>query len=110
MLAARPEGLEPLSVFPAGAATTQNKVSMVTFFPVPYVAYSNVSVAKEMDIGLTDQTCSLTLGSTGLNTAPLEVANTNVTNGALFLGGNQFKYARITRFYVKPFRQNISPL
>ena len=81
-------GLFLLSSLPTWAVTNQNKVSMVTFFPVPYVAYSNVSVAKEMDIGLTNQACSLTLGSAGASTAPLEVVNTNVTSGALFLGGN----------------------
>lgn len=70
------------------AATTQNKVSMVTFFPVPYVAYSNISVAKQMDIGLTNQTCSLSLGSTNATTNPLDVQNTNVTNGTLFLSGD----------------------
>ncbi len=74
----------------ASAAATKNTVSMVTYFPVPYVAYSNVSVAKQMDIGLTNQACNLTLGCSTLASAPLEVTTTNVQSGVLSLDSNGY--------------------
>ena len=58
--------LAPLSVFAANA----NKMTMVTYFPVKYVAYSQVDVMKQMDVGLTSA-CQMNLGCTaeeGFNT------------------------------------------
>ena len=53
-------------LFAAGA----NKMTMVTYFPVKYVAYSQVDVMKQMDVGLTSA-CQMNLGCTtdeGFNT------------------------------------------
>ena len=58
--------LSPLFVFAANA----NKMTMVTYFPVKYVAYSQVDVMKQMDVGLTSA-CQMNLGCTaeeGFNT------------------------------------------
>ena len=58
--------LAPLSVFAANA----NKMTMVTYFPVKYVAYSQVDVMKQMDVGLTSA-CQMNLGCSadeGFNT------------------------------------------
>lgn len=70
----------PLAAF---AESANNKISMVTFFPVPYVAYNRVNATEEMDIGL--RSCNLTLGSTGSTNQPLSVTNTKVTSGNLAL-------------------------
>ena len=51
--------LAPLAV----SAASANKMTMVTYFPVPYVAYSQVDVTKQMDIGLTSA-CQMNLGCT----------------------------------------------
>jgi len=45
----------PLSVSAA------NKMSMVTYFPVPYVAYSRINVSDQLDAGLTSA-CNMNLG------------------------------------------------
>ena len=37
-------------------------MKMVTYFPVPYVAYSQVKVKEQMDIGTTTNACRLDLG------------------------------------------------
>ena len=58
--------LAPLFVFAANA----NKMTMVTYFPVKYVAYSQVDVMKQMDVGLTSA-CQMNLGCSadeGFNT------------------------------------------
>ena len=58
--------LAPLSVFAANA----NKMTMVTYFPVKYVVYSQVDVMKQMDVGLTSA-CQMNLGCSadeGFNT------------------------------------------
>ena len=58
--------LASTAVMGAGA----NKMTMVTYFPVKYVAYSQVDVTKQMDIGLTSA-CQMNLGCTtdeGFNT------------------------------------------
>jgi len=47
--------LTPLSVSAA------NKMSMVTYFPVPYVAYSRINVSDQLDAGLTSA-CNMNLG------------------------------------------------
>jgi len=43
------------------AAAASNKMSMVTYFPVPYVAYSRVNVSEQLDAGLTGS-CNMNLG------------------------------------------------
>ena len=77
--------LAPLSVFAANA----NKMTMVTYFPVKYVAYSQVDVMKQMDVGLTSA-CQMNLGCTaeeGFNTGKsLRVNNLlNIAGGKLEL-------------------------
>lgn len=66
-------------------AQGDNSISMVTYFPVPYVAYNRVKATKQMDIGLSAKPASLVLG-TASTTAPLTVSGTTtVTGGALSL-------------------------
>ena len=77
--------LAPVAVSAAGA----NKMTMVTYFPVPYVAYSQVDVTKQMDIGLTSA-CQMNLGCTadeGFSTGKsLRVNNAlNIAGGKLDL-------------------------
>lgn len=65
----------------------ENKIQMVTYFPVPYVAYSKVNVNKQMDVGLTN-TCAMNLGcnesgSAGLK--PLQATTVNLNQGKLDL-------------------------
>ncbi len=43
------------------AISAENKISMVTYFPVPYVAYSKINVGKQLDVGLTSS-CEMNLG------------------------------------------------
>ena len=68
-------------------ANAENKIQMVTYFPVPYVAYSKVNVNKQMDVGLTN-VCAMNLGcnesgSAGLK--PLQVTTANLNRGQLDL-------------------------
>ena len=68
-------------------ANAENKIKMVTYFPVPYVAYSKVNVNKQMDVGLTN-VCAMNLGckesgSAGLK--PLQVTTANLNRGQLDL-------------------------
>lgn len=77
--------LAPLAV----SAASANKMTMVTYFPVPYVAYSQVDVTKQMDIGLTSA-CQMNLGCTvdeGFSTGKsLRVNNAlNIAGGKLDL-------------------------
>ncbi|WP_428052846.1 hypothetical protein [Candidatus Avelusimicrobium stercoris] len=63
-------GLCALLVSTAVMGASANKMTMVTYFPVKYVAYSQVDVTKQMDIGLTSA-CQMNLGCTtdeGFNT------------------------------------------
>ena len=65
----------------------ENKIKMVTYFPVPYVAYSKVNVTDQMDIGLTTS-CIMNLGCTESGNAglrPLNVTNTILNKGKLEL-------------------------
>ena len=58
-----------LASIPSMAAGA-NKMTMVTYFPVKYVAYSQVDVMKQMDVGLTSA-CQMNLGCSadeGFNT------------------------------------------
>ena len=54
-------GLCALLASTATMAASANKMTMVTYFPVKYVAYSQVDVTKQMDIGLTSA-CQMNLG------------------------------------------------
>ena len=63
-------GLCALLASTATMAAGANKMTMVTYFPVKYVAYSQVDVMKQMDVGLTSA-CQMNLGCTtdeGFNT------------------------------------------
>ena len=65
----------------------ENKIKMVTYFPVPYVAYSKVNVTKQLDVGLTNA-CSMNLGCTESGNAglrPLHVTNSILNKGKLEL-------------------------
>ena len=93
---------------PAYAAQTKNTMKMVSYFPVPYVAYDTVSANNAMDIGVLSQcamdikkgtsnlggsACSLYLygdpNAADLNSGLLNVAagklnlNSNVTNARI---------------------------
>ncbi len=48
-------------------ACAENKIQMVTYFPVPYVAYSKVTVDKQLDVGLTASACQMNLGCSDLS-------------------------------------------
>ena len=64
-----------------------SKIQMVTYFPVPYVAYSKVNATDQMDIGLTTS-CIMNLGCTESGNAglrPLNVTNTVLKKGRLDL-------------------------
>lgn len=63
----------------------KNKISMVTYFPVPYVAYSQAS-ATGMDIGLSS-TCDMKLGCAQSDVTLKATDAVNVTNGRLNLDG-----------------------
>ncbi|MBO5012230.1 MAG: hypothetical protein J6C49_07315 [Elusimicrobiaceae bacterium] len=63
----------------------KNKISMVTYFPVPYVAYSQVNTTDQMDIGLTN-TCDMKLGCSEPS-ATLNANRVNITGGKLNLDG-----------------------
>ena len=84
---------------PAYAAQTKNTMKMVSYFPVPYVAYDTVSANNAMDIGVLNQ-CAMDIkkGSTNLggsacslylygnaNGADLNRGLLNVTGGKLDL-------------------------
>ena len=77
-----------LSVFFLSTAVyAANKIEMVTYFPVPYVAYSRVQVDKILDIGLTN-VCNMSLGCTESGNAglrPLHVQDAYLETGSLDL-------------------------
>ena len=77
-----------LSVFfLSTAGYAANKIEMVTYFPVPYVAYSRVQVDKILDIGLTN-VCNMSLGCTESGNAglrPLHVQDAYLETGSLDL-------------------------
>lgn len=84
-----------LGFFPCVVLAASNKISMVTYFPVPYVAYSQVK-AGQMDIGLTTtNTCDMKLGCDTATTPLCETATTplnvtdkvNLKQGSLNLDG-----------------------
>ena len=65
----------------------KNKISMVTYFPVPYVAYSQVNITEQMDIGLTS-TCDMKLGCSDAS-ATLNATQVNLKGGKLNLDGGR---------------------
>lgn len=78
----------------SSAEDIKNNIKMVTYFPVPYVAYSTVQVdtAGQLDVGLT-QAPAMHLGSAGR--VPLYATEVNLKTGELkldsikyILGGN----------------------
>ncbi|MBO5010929.1 MAG: hypothetical protein J6C49_00535 [Elusimicrobiaceae bacterium] len=71
----------------AAYAKTKNKISMVTYFPVPYVAYSQVNTTDQMDIGLTS-TCDMKLGCSE-ESATLNATQVNLKGGKLNLDGGR---------------------
>ncbi|MBP3514342.1 MAG: hypothetical protein J6J74_07700 [Elusimicrobiaceae bacterium] len=71
----------------AAYAKTKNKISMVTYFPVPYVAYSQVNTTEQMDIGLTSA-CSMKLGCSE-ESATLNATRVNLKGGKLNLDGGR---------------------
>ena len=69
------------------AISAENKISMVTYFPVPYVAYSKINVGKQLDVGLTSS-CEMNLGcaeSGAAGNRPLNVSTANLNMGELDL-------------------------
>ena len=87
---------------PAYAAQTKNTMKMVSYFPVPYVAYDTVSANNAMDIGVLNQ-CAMDIkkGTSNLggsacslylygdpNAADLNSGLLNVTAGKLDLNSN----------------------
>lgn len=50
-----------LLALPCAEAAADKKIQMVTYFPTPYVAYSEVQATDTLDIGLTG-TCEMELG------------------------------------------------
>ena len=68
----------------SSAEDIKNNIKMVTYFPVPYVAYSTVQVdtAGQLDVGLT-QAPAMYLGSAGR--VPLDATEVNLKTGELKL-------------------------
>ena len=68
-------------------AAAENKIKMVTYFPVPYVAYSKINASKQLDVGLTSA-CEMNLGcseSGALGIRPLQATTVNLNRGKLDL-------------------------
>ena len=68
-------------------AAAENKIKMVTYFPVPYVAYSKINASKQLDVGLTSA-CEMNLGcseSGALGARPLQATTVNLNRGKLDL-------------------------
>ena len=76
-----------LGFIPCAALAATNKISMVTFFPVPYVAYSQLKATDQMDIGLTNS-CDMTLGCSEAS-ATLNATQVKVKGGKLTLDGGR---------------------
>lgn len=71
--------LVPLLLF------AENKIKMVTYFPVPYVAYSKVNAQKQLDVGLISD-CQMNLGCTTADGFPTDRYPLNVTTANLNKG------------------------
>lgn len=65
-----------------------NKMSMVTYFPVPYVAYSQVTADTQLDVGLTQNACNMSLGCTE-SEVNLKAHTVNLAGGRLDLNGGR---------------------
>ena len=62
-----------LLALPCAEAAAEKKIQMVTYFPTPYVAYSEVQATDTLDVGLTG-TCEMTLGC-GASTLALKASS-----------------------------------
>lgn len=70
-----------------GIGYSENAIKMVTYFPVPYVAYSNINASKQLDIGLVSSSV-MSLGgeeSAEAGLIPLNVGDTYLKTGKLDL-------------------------
>ena len=75
-----------LTLAPCALMAATNKIKMVSYFPVPYVAYSRVS-AGQMDVGLTSA-CSMKLGCSE-SQSPLVTPKVNVQSGKMSEGSRE---------------------
>lgn len=71
-----------LLALPCAEAAAEKKIQMVTYFPTPYVAYSEVQATDTLDVGLTG-TCEMTLGC-GASTLALKASSTVVVQKGTF--------------------------
>lgn len=65
-------------------AAEDNKMKMITYFPVPYVAYSQVQVSEQMDVGLNTTSAQMRLGDVNANYS-LSATRVNLNKGKLDL-------------------------
>lgn len=65
-------------------AAEDNKMKMITYFPVPYVAYSQVQVSEQMDVGLNTTSAQMRLGDLNANDS-LSATSVNLNKGKLDL-------------------------
>lgn len=65
-------------------AAEDNKMKMITYFPVPYVAYSQVQVSEQMDVGLNTTSAQMRLGDLNANYS-LSATRVNLNKGKLDL-------------------------
>ena len=83
---------------PAGAA--EQKIEMVTYFPVPYVAYSHIKPTKQLDVG-TATACEMNLGcdeSGTVGSFPLYVTNTlNLNKGRMDFNSAAAVYSSVIK-------------
>lgn len=68
-----------LAVSPVWAAQTKNTMKMVTYFPVPYVAYDTVEASEVIDVGGLDK-CEMSISKGSSNLAG--------TDSSLYLYGD----------------------
>lgn len=66
-------------------AYAENKIQMVTYFPVPYVAYSKINIAEQLDVGLTTAEAQLKVGISPTSSYSLEADQVVLQNGTLYL-------------------------
>lgn len=83
---------------PAGAE--EHKIEMVTYFPVPYVAYSQIKPTKQLDVG-TATACEMNLGcaeSGDAGVLPLSVTgNMYLKKGRLDFNSAAAVYSNVVR-------------
>ena len=65
-------------------AAEDNKMKMITYFPVPYVAYSQVQVSEQMDVGLNTTSAQMRLGDVNASYS-LSATRVNLNKGKLDL-------------------------